>query len=299
MISFIVPVFNGYKFINKNYECFLAQYNDEFEIIYVNDGSTDDSLVLLNILSSKDSRVTVINSINQGAMVARKIGFEKSKYKYIAFVDIDDEILPNFVSAFSNYLGQADILIGSYNVLYKNQEKIVKKSKKIVSSYDYLENYFLNNGWELWAKVFSKKILENLVYIENIKIGEDAIVFSQCVKKSRYIMFIPDIIYTYIINSNSISISKSYRLAQHGIIAADFISNKLNVFSNKLNSNALILLFFSNSSRRALLTSKDPLMKIVKKSFFFRSYEYIGLKKFLYVIFLLVLCSLNGKRNEN
>ncbi len=89
-VSIVVPVFNATKTIEQTLACLLNQTLDCLEIICVDDGSTDDSLLVLNRVAENDKRVRVIRQSNAGAGVARNKGFEECHGKYTLFFDSDD-----------------------------------------------------------------------------------------------------------------------------------------------------------------------------------------------------------------
>lgn len=98
LISVIVPVYNSEKTIRRCIESViisLEKVTNDYEIICIDDGSTDDSLKLCNDLSSKNSHIVIIHQENTGAAAARNKGLELAKGEYIAFNDSDDEWLEN------------------------------------------------------------------------------------------------------------------------------------------------------------------------------------------------------------
>ncbi len=89
-ISIIVPVFNAEKYIDRCMDAIYAQTLTDYEIILVNDGSTDRSAEICKGYAEKDKRITLINKENGGAGSARNMGIEVSRGEYLAFPDIDD-----------------------------------------------------------------------------------------------------------------------------------------------------------------------------------------------------------------
>ena len=92
-ISVIIPLFNKGFIISETLESVLVQTFTDFEIVIVNDGSTDGCVQKIKDYTS-DTRIRIINQKNQGVSVARNIGVYHAKYEYIAFLDGDDEWLP-------------------------------------------------------------------------------------------------------------------------------------------------------------------------------------------------------------
>ena len=95
-VSIIVPVYNVEEYLVKCLDSLVNQTLKEIEIICINDGSTDNSLEILNTYAQKDSRITIIDKKNEGVSAARNTGLNISKGEYIMFVDSDDYLeLPN------------------------------------------------------------------------------------------------------------------------------------------------------------------------------------------------------------
>jgi len=93
-VSIIIPVYNSKKTINKCLKSVWSQTYKDFEVIVINDGSTDKSL---SILRSWGSKIKLFNQQNQGAPIARNFGFEKSSGEYVLFCDADVVMRPNML----------------------------------------------------------------------------------------------------------------------------------------------------------------------------------------------------------
>lgn len=116
LISIIVPTYNVEKYIRTCIESILDQTYRNIEVIIVNDGSTDQSLAVISDLICSHHNIKVINQKNQGVSVARNTGIDAATGKYIAFVDADDKIKPDFVSSLYQIADKtgADIVRGSF-----------------------------------------------------------------------------------------------------------------------------------------------------------------------------------------
>ncbi|KIC01072.1 hypothetical protein OA88_15890, partial [Flavobacterium sp. JRM] len=86
--SIVIPLYNKAYYIENTIKSVLYQSFTDYEIIIINDGSTDNSLE--KVLEFNDKRIQLYTQQNQGASVARNLGIEKAKYNYIAFLDADD-----------------------------------------------------------------------------------------------------------------------------------------------------------------------------------------------------------------
>jgi glycosyltransferase involved in cell wall biosynthesis len=94
LLSIVVAVYNGGKFLAQFFECIEQQQLESYELILVNDGSTDDSLAVIDAWRDRMQNVTLIQQENQGVSVARNSGLAIAKGKYLTFPDIDDKLYP-------------------------------------------------------------------------------------------------------------------------------------------------------------------------------------------------------------
>lgn len=101
VLSMILPAYNVEKYIENCIESCEKQDipHERYEILVVNDGSTDGTLDVVRTLSAKYSNIKILNQQNQGVSVARNNGFNEARGKYIWFIDPDDEISTNCLSA--------------------------------------------------------------------------------------------------------------------------------------------------------------------------------------------------------
>ena len=94
LISIIIPVYNKAEYVEDCIQSVVSQDFDNFEVIVVEDGSTDNSAEICDRLADEYPNVTVLHPENGGVTAARRIGFERSKGEFITFVDADDKMLP-------------------------------------------------------------------------------------------------------------------------------------------------------------------------------------------------------------
>lgn len=168
MISIVVPVYNVENFLDECIQSILCQTYQNFELVLVDDGSTDDSLTICNRYVSKDVRVKCISIKNNGANNARKVGVANAKGEYIMFVDADDTIannaLENFVSLVEHN-SCVDIVIAH-----------MQEEKKEISGYHYLLDLLHFSCWvSMCFKLYRTSILkDSLIDIPSeLKYGED------------------------------------------------------------------------------------------------------------------------------
>jgi glycosyltransferase involved in cell wall biosynthesis len=142
--SIVISLYNKANYIENTLKSVLDQTFADYEIIVINDGSTDDSVT--KVLGFNDSRIQLYNQENQGASTARNLGIEKAKYEYIAFLDADDlwmanhlEILNALIQNFPN----AGIFASRYELVFNNGKNDIPKFKGISADYEgIIPDYF-------------------------------------------------------------------------------------------------------------------------------------------------------------
>lgn len=94
-LSIVIPAYNASEYLAETIESVLSQTFTDFELLIINDGSTDNTAEIVNIYSEKDNRIKLFSQQNQGVSFARNTGIKIAKGEYIAFLDSDDKWLPN------------------------------------------------------------------------------------------------------------------------------------------------------------------------------------------------------------
>ena len=121
MISVIVPIYNVERYLEECFNSIQNQTYTDIEVVLVNDGSTDQSKIICERFCEADSRFHVIHQTNQGQSVARNVGVAASKGEYIAFVDSDDIIQPNYLEKLMQYMTEdVDIVESQFTVHKKD-----------------------------------------------------------------------------------------------------------------------------------------------------------------------------------
>ena len=193
-ISIIVPVYNAEKYLRECIDSLLCQTLKEVEFIFVDDGSTDESLDLLNEYKSHDSRIHVISQENNNAGVARNKGMDAAKGKYLMFLDSDDYFKPNLLhEAFHTAESkQAQIVVFEYYSFNETSGKIEKRRsghfpKEMFCIEDLGICAFQICKAMPWNKIFLRQfIVDNKIRFQSIKRCNDKVfVFTalSCAKK--------------------------------------------------------------------------------------------------------------------
>ena len=114
MISIIVPIYNAANYLHACIESLLNQTEQDLQIILVDDGSTDNSLVIAQNYADKDKRILVLTQAHAGQSVARNYGLTHSQGEFIAFVDADDTIEPDWCKRHIQAIENVDYVQSGY-----------------------------------------------------------------------------------------------------------------------------------------------------------------------------------------
>lgn len=213
-ISVIVPVFNCVDYVERCVCSILVQSYSAYEIILIDDGSTDDSGKRCDEISKKSDKIKTIHQINGGVSMARNTGIDIAVGEYLIFVDADDELPPNALEyLMSDITSQAELYIGSCLALGKSCEpNFMFASKKEYSKEELAyaimcvsKTRLLMSG--VWGKLFVTKIIKDNGIRFNTKLqnGEDGIFVVEYLKYANKIINMidsPPIYYLYRYSKN-------------------------------------------------------------------------------------------------
>lgn len=188
MISVIIPLYNKATSIARVLDCVLAQTYQDFEVVVVDDGSTDDGVAIVK--SYTDSRIRLICRENAGVSAARNRGIAEAQGEYVAFLDADDEWASDYLriqNILSSEFAECDVFATNYMMKYSNGDVTSAQIKKIrfAGEAGVLENYFEVASCShppLWtsAVMVRKSAIESVGgFPVGIKSGEDLLTWAR------------------------------------------------------------------------------------------------------------------------
>ncbi len=217
-VSIIVPVFNVKRYLMECLDSILSQTYNNFELILIDDGSTDGSGEICDEYAAKDSRIVVIHKENGGVAEVRNLGISRAKCEYICFVDSDDVVAPTYIQVLyeTAIKDGAGIVMCDYDsfidgeaipkdIISKNKEKIVITENEMED-----EAFSAENTVMLVIpinKIYKKSLLERVKYPTG-KIHEDAYVYHRLLHEAGQVVFLPDVLYYYRKRADSITNSR-------------------------------------------------------------------------------------------
>lgn len=205
LVSIIVPVYNRCDVIKRCYLSLTNQTYKNIEIIFVDDGSTDTSLEIMNNFT--DDRVIVVSKKNDGPSEARRYGFKKSKGEYIIFVDSDDKLDKNYIYKLVRSMenNNSNIAMGRLSVHYyypliKYIPLMIKRKPKMIDL-DIKKEYYPVLTPGIVGKLFKRELLD--LKKLDFKANEDIAIMYPMYVKNRYISVVNNTRYHYYLAKNS------------------------------------------------------------------------------------------------
>ena len=208
ILSIIVPIYNVEKYLSTCLNSILSQSFTDYELLLIDDGSTDSSWKVCNYYASKDSRIKVFHKVNEGVSVARNLGIEKSTGKWLYFADADDELTPNCLEILtSNITETVDLVEGRYLPVGLEKPSILPQfdsSKEVFTKQDYIYNLYRYkikqyHGY-LWNKIFRASVIakSNIRFHNDIFFKEDGLfIMEYACKMSKQVLYLHELVYIY------------------------------------------------------------------------------------------------------
>ncbi|WP_102408573.1 glycosyltransferase [Parabacteroides bouchesdurhonensis] len=216
-ISFIVPAYNAGRYV---LQCLQSLYDqnlhpDDFEVIVVNDGSTDGSLAVIGEFAVGWSNLVIINQENQGVSVARNTGLKRARGRYVMFVDADDYLLPLSIGQYLNKIEMYDLdfIRGEYTVVDENGKSLPfldkrkyreSCSNKVLDGKDFCRFVFREEFF-VWLYIIKKSFLvdNDLKFLVGISMCEDLYFLLQMCLPAKSCMYLSTNLYAYRMSSHS------------------------------------------------------------------------------------------------
>lgn len=216
-ISIVVPVYNADEYLDRCLHSVLDQEFSSYEVILVDDGSTDASSLICDRYSSTDPRFVTLHQPNMGVSAARNAGINMAQGEYVMFLDADDALLPYALENMVESVRGEDVVVGGYGVLTCG---VPSKEVKPVRSFSYrgeeYRRFFEENiirNCELldapWAKLFRTKAIRNVRFNESLSYAEDKLFVFEVLSKANSALTVPHAVYAYHKREGSLGFDRS------------------------------------------------------------------------------------------
>lgn len=269
LVSVIVPVYNVEKYLERSIDSILAQSYENIEVILVNDGSTDNSrLILSKYEMVYSSKLVVYDKSNGGLSSARNFGLDKANGEYILFVDSDDTIDRNMIANMMKMIKKynCDIAFcGRFDEYSDKQVKNYTFDKSIIfSNKEVIKNMLIRNNMDFaaWDKLYKKELWENIRFPDGIN-HEDMYTIPYIINKAKRIVHVGIPYYHYYHRTGSITTTVDEKRIKDYYSAIQRISDV--VKSNYKEIKDEYIYFMNNSYLTLLLLINKLDIKNTKK----------------------------------
>lgn len=234
-ISVIVPVYNAERYIRQCLDSVLTQDFADFELMIVDDGSTDSSYALCKEYTEKDSRIRLFQKENAGPSSARNYALTRANGEYLLFLDSDDYWLDNsclgrlYQIALDNNL---DIVRGELKQVDEKGDDLGKTSNldtrlsiswKVLSSGEFYRDAIRGQNF-LFLSLFRKSVVCNYRFDENLKFFEDGEFYARVLLSNLRCMYVPICFYAYRVNPFSITNSGNVKNLQDSFLIGEIFA---------------------------------------------------------------------------
>lgn len=211
-LSIIIPIYNAKQYLNETIHSVLAQNYADFELLLIDDGSTDGSAALCDEFALVDSRIKVIHQENAGVSAARNAGVSSVQGEFIGFVDSDDLIEPDMYSVMMEIADStgADIV----QCCHDRKDAVEGKNhncmaERIISGEQFVKEIFTCRGGAytnqvaLWSKIYRRKLFDGIVFPVGRTYEDEQETYKLCLKAEK-IALVSEVLYHYVKRENSI-----------------------------------------------------------------------------------------------
>ena len=251
IVSIVLPIYNAEKYIDKTIQAVEKQTVEGWELLIIDDGSTDSSMQLVTKYTIRNSRIRIFSQPNSGPSSARNLGIKNATGKYITFIDADDKVEPFYLKSL---LKDAEkdpqiqlVCAGYYEQSIYNKEGLPLhdfekfKPRQIISQNDFIDNLLNGVTGVLWAKLFVTEIIRknNISLPLKLKLSEDLVFVAKYVNCISKISISYDYIYFYNrLDETGLSRSYDESYFDNFILFNELICKELGnskIFTDKLN----------------------------------------------------------------
>lgn len=221
LVSVVISAYNASEYITETVSSFISQTYPFWEMIIVNDGSTDDTSAIVHALSAKDRRIRYIDQDNSGMTLARKAGIDIARGKYVLVFDSDDIIYPDAFQKLVDIAEHtaADVVSVPFRFWYPDGRRVdsVKPDWQEIDGIEYLRKAFEEKAyWALWQNFMRKELLLNADFNigRELRLGEDMVIDVQIMDADTRVVSCPLPLIDYRMRDDSVSHRKTDRFFQ-------------------------------------------------------------------------------------
>lgn len=220
LVSIIIPVYNGQKWIKDCLDSCLNQTYENLEIVVVNDGSTDGTQALLDNYSKSNDKIKIKRTRNFGIVAARELGLKISSGDFLFYLDIDDHIVPSTIELLmkEQVKGNTDCVIGQYYIDLEGEIKETRKYHLLGGDNSVIRSFLMQKlPFTLWPILFRKEVFNNVEFVKDINVGEDFLLTCQIFSNENItVSVISERVLYYVRHDSSITkVNDKYKTADN------------------------------------------------------------------------------------
>lgn len=268
LVSVIVPIYNVKEYLHRTIDSLLSQTYHKFELLLINDGSTDGSGEICDNYSEQDSRVKVIHKQNGGVSSARNCGLQNATGEYICFVDSDDWVKENYIADLVSYMKEdVDFVMSDFMYINGTYKYEPKNKEAVIGNIDIL---FPNRGmlrtcYAPYGKLFKRNLIvpNKISYDTAIHNGEDRLFVFTYLLYVNKVAFSPMVNYCYCrrvgsLISKQYSFEQEYYAYQKSLKLIETIIEKKGGFKTAIRSNLYTMVCdFANRAISSIYHTPD------------------------------------------
>lgn len=294
LISVIVPVYNVEKYLNECIESVLKQTYKNFELLLIDDGSSDSSPKICDDYAKQDERVKVVHKQNAGVSAARNTGLDIAKGEYVTFIDSDDFVSEDYLQLLlQNMLDGISVVIFGECKLYDNGciSKVNHRLKSGCYSFSKIKNDLIDDGSmsgftfpSVWSVLYKTNLINmySIRFNENIKYNEDGLFNVVYIIKTKQDVYVDFDCAPYVYRENLTSVTKT-----------------VDVTSEKYHKNMALIVHNLNEVVKET-SNLEILTQMCRRNvtLFLAEIIYLSrVKKLTYAVFRQKYCDYNIKNN--
>lgn len=267
LVSVIVPVYNVEKYLREALDSVCKQTYRNWELILVDDGSTDRSGVICDEYAEQDSRIRVFHTINRGVSCARNLGIENASGHWISFMDSDDYLHENCLEKLVDHSKDMDMVVYSTQNVPTGKLAILSEKVEIYSSLkdtqtelDRFRSYFYSS---VWNKIYLREKV-TMRFNPDLSLGEDWWFNAEYMQDCHGICVLPDILNYHRVSTEN-SLTKQFRINAIDDGSSHFYA-QLKLFGNSQKAKTYVNENFGEMViKQSLRLAKDGELSLRKK----------------------------------
>lgn len=264
-LTVIIPVYNGERYVAECLHSLMSQWVEGVEVIVINDGSTDRTGDIINAEfgdALRHKTLQLITTPNGGVSAARNRGLDLAQGDYVAFVDADDLVVPEYLDSILSALASSpDILEFGYRAI-DSEGAVLKASHHIHTQFGRHSMPAVVNAtfaaclWYPFLRVVRRTVFDGVRFPVGVRFCEDVMTFSAVYKKAATLYALPDVLYSYRINpaGATLNIRSDY--------APSLIAFYLSILPDQSFANHALKVCVAYSARQCLAKSSDWLGRL-------------------------------------